>query len=135
MLESSDRTMECLSELLAWRQATWGMASEARLERGRPFDQHLCEEMLLRREVVVQGAKRDIGFLGHVLDLDAFVLVALQQHESRVDDALSACPLIFGQQARRYRFGHVSLVPEAFPRASSRRSVTTRLTLRRGIYH
>ena len=63
---------------------------------------------------MVQSAERDIGFLGHVLDLDAFVLVALQQHKSRVDDALTACALIIGQQARRYRFGHVSLVPEGF---------------------
>src|ERR1700677_970240 len=135
MLESANRTMECLGELLAWRPASWRMASEAGLECGRPFDQYLREEMLLRREVVVQGAQRDIGFLGHVLDLDAFVFVALQQRESGVDDALTPCELIICEEARRYRFGHVSLVPEAFSRASPRRSVTTGSRLRRWLDH
>lgn len=83
------------------------MASQARPKRGRPLDEHLCEEVLLRREVVVQRSKSDVGLLGHILDLDALVLIPLQQRQASVDDALTACQLIFGQYIRRYRFCHV----------------------------
>src|ERR1700722_16742498 len=105
MLESANGTMERLGEFLAWRQALWGMTCKARAKGGCPLDEDLREEMLLGREVVVQRAESNIGFLGHVLDLDALVLVAFQQHEARIDDALTACQLIFGQQGRRDRVG------------------------------
>jgi hypothetical protein len=107
------------------------MTCKARAKGGCPLDEDLREEMLLGREVVVQRAESNIGFLGHVLDLDALLLVAFQQHESRIDDALTACQLIFGQQVRRYRFGHVRLVLET----SSRRSMATRRALRGRAIH
>src|ERR1700722_2043202 len=104
MLERANRSMECVGELLAWRQTAWGMTHKARFERRCPLDQYLGKEMLLRGEVVVQRAKRNVGLFSNVLDLDALVLVGFQQREARVDDALTARQLILGQHARRYRF-------------------------------
>ena len=108
VLEGPDRTVKCVGELFPGRLTLWGMTNQARLQRGGPLDQHLCEEMLFRREVVVQRPESDVGFLGHVLDLYALVLVSLQERQAGVDDALAACPLLFGQYLRRYRFCHLS---------------------------
>ena len=80
---------------------------------------------------MVESAERNVGLLGHVLDLDAFVFVALQQRQARVNNALTACELIIGQQARRYGFGHLSLVSSGF----IRRSVASRSGPRGGFNH
>ena len=64
---------------------------------------------------MVQRPESDVGFLGHVLDLNALVLVVLQEHETRINDALTACTLVFGQYVRRYRFCHLSLSSDATP--------------------
>ena len=64
---------------------------------------------------MVQGPESDAGFFGHVLDLYALVLVALQERQAGVDDALAARPLVFGQDVRRYRFCHLSLSFDTTP--------------------
>ena len=77
---------------------------------------YLREEVFLGRKVVVQGPERDTGLHGHVLDLNALVLVPLQQHEAGVDDALAARQLAFGQYVRRYRLRHVNVARYASSR-------------------
>ena len=90
VLKGPDRSVKSHGELLPRRQTLWRTAGEAGPERGSPLDQHFREEMFLGRKVVVQRSERDTGLHGHVLDLNAFVFVPLQQHEAGIDDALSA---------------------------------------------
>ena len=61
---------------------------------------------------MVQRPESDTGLLGYVLDLNAVVLVPLEQHQAGIDDALAARQLHFGQNLRRYRLCHVNVAPE-----------------------
>ena len=68
-------------------------------KRARPAHEHLGEEVLLRREVVVQRAERDVGRFGDVLHLDLVEVALAEEREAGVDDPVAPRLLRSGERS------------------------------------
>jgi hypothetical protein len=102
-LEGPDNSPEDVPESLRFRVAEGGGLVELPLQYALPLQEGCREQVLLGREVAIQGSQGDSGLTGDIGYSCVFVVAAGQNAQRRQDDPLPACGLVRGQRIWRRR--------------------------------